>query len=113
MIKLIAFLKSKPGMTREAFTQRWLEHTRLSGQMPGLRGYYINVAGAAQPDGGDAIYDGTAELWWDSLDDMERAFASEIGIAAGKDADEFCDVRIHLYTDEYEIVPGPHNRTQA
>jgi uncharacterized protein (TIGR02118 family) len=107
MIKLIAFLKRKPGLTMEEFTQRWVyEHTKLSGQMPGLIDYRINVANDVQPDGAEPLYDGTAELWWNSLEDMEAAFESEIGKVAGADADEFCDVRIHLYTTEYRVIPG-------
>lgn len=109
MIKLIALLKRKPEMTHEQFTRRWLdEHIKISSRMPGLRGYRINIATPRQPEGtGEPIYDGTAELWWDSLEDMEAAFASDIGVAGGADADLFADVRIHIYTDEYIVVPGP------
>lgn len=109
MVKLIALLKRKPGMTREEFAKRWLaEHTKLSSRMPGLREYRINVATPRQPEGtAEPLYDGTAELWWDSIDDMEAAFASEMGVASGADADLFADVRIHIYTDEYMVVPGP------
>lgn len=108
MIKLIAFLKRKPGMTMEQFKVRWVdEHTKLSAKMPGLLGYRININQPRQPDNHEPTYDGTAELWWNSVEEMEAAFASEIGQAAGKDADEFCELRYHLYTDEYFIVPGP------
>ncbi len=110
MVKLIALLKRKPGMTREEFARRWLdEHTKLSSQMPRLREYRINIATPRQPEGtgSEPLYDGTAELWWDSIDDMEAAFASEQGVAAGADADLFADLRIHIYTDEYMVVPGP------
>lgn len=109
MIKLIALLKRKPGMTQEEFARRWLdEHTKLSGIMPGVREYRINIATPHQPDD-DAgpVYDGTAELWWDSMEAMEAAFASPEGVAAGADADLFADVRLHIYTDEYMVVPGP------
>ena len=109
MIKLIALLKRKPGMTREQFARRWLdEHIKISSRMPGLRGYRVNIATPRQPEGTEEpIYDGTAELWWGSIDDMEAAFASDIGVAAGADADLFAEVRIHIYTDEYMVVPGP------
>ena len=109
MIKCIALLKCKPDMTREQFTQRWLEHVKLSSQMPGLLGYRINVANNHQPDGDgvEPIYDGTAELWWDSIEAMEAAFASDIGKIGGEDADTFAEVRIHIYMDEYIVVPGP------
>lgn len=109
MVKLIALLKRKPGMTREEFAGRWLEkHTQLSSKIPGLREYRINIATPRQPAGAeDPIYDGTAELWWDSIDDMEAAFASDMGVAAGADADLFAGLRIHIYTEEYMVVPGP------
>ena len=108
MIKLIALLKRKPGMTREQFTRRWLdEHIKLSSKMPGLRGYLINIAIDHQPEGGgiEPIYDGTAELWWDSVEAMEAAFASEEGKISGIDADKFAEVRIHIYTEEHVVLP--------
>lgn len=108
MIKLIALLKRKPGMTRDEFKHRWLdEHVKLSSKMPGLRGYLINIAVDHQPDGDglEPIYDGTAELWWDSMEDMEAAFDSQEGKIAGEDADQFADIRLHIYTEEYTVVP--------
>ncbi len=110
LVKLIALLKRKPGISKEEFARRWVhEHTKLSTQIPGVRGYRINIATERQPagTGAEPIYDGTAEMWWDSTDAMEAAFATDIGKAAGADADEFAEVRIHIYTDEYDIVPGP------
>ena len=56
-------------------------------------------------DGVEPIYDGTAELWWDSVEAMEAAFASEEGKIAGVDADKFAEVRIHIYTEEHVVVP--------
>lgn len=110
MVKLIALLKRKPGISQEEFARRWLtEHTKLSTKIPGVRGYRINIATDRQPadTGNEPIYDGTAELWWDSIEAMEAAFATEQGKAAGADADQFADVRIHIYTEEHEIMPGP------
>ena len=103
-------MKRKPGLSREEFAQRWLhEHTKLSAKLPGLRGYRINVATPYQPEdtGAEPLYDGTAELWWDSIEAMEASFESDIGVAAGADADEFADVRIHIYTEEHFVIPGP------
>jgi uncharacterized protein (TIGR02118 family) len=110
MIKLIALLKRKPGLTREEFAERWLkDHIKLSSKMPGLRGYRVNIAIDHQPegDGVEPIYDGTAELWWDSVEAMEAAFDSEEGKISGEDADQFAAVRIHIYTEENFVVPGP------
>jgi len=110
MVKLVAFLKRKPGITRDEFSRRWVqEHTKLARQLPGLRGYRINIATPRQPEGigPEPIYDGTAELWWESIEAMEAAFATDIGARAGADADEFASVRLHLYTTEHVIVRGP------
>jgi len=110
MVKLVAFLKRRPGIGREQFARRWVgSHANMAAQLPGLRGYRINIATDRQPDGAgpEPIYDGTAELWWDSIEAMEAAFATDLGQRAGADADEFATVRIHLYTTEHVIVPGP------
>jgi uncharacterized protein (TIGR02118 family) len=114
VIKVIALLKRKSGISKEEFSQRWLvKHAKLAAKMPGLLGYRINIALPYQPAGTniEPLYDGTAELWWKSADAMDAAFTSEIGKAAGTDADEFTDVRIHVYTEENIIVPGPIKRT--
>lgn len=114
MVKLIALLKRKPGISKEEFARRWLhDHIKLSTKIPGVRGYRINIATARQPEGtGDEpIYDGTAEMWWDSVEEMEAAFETDAGKIAGADADEFSAVRIHIYTEENDIIPGPKTRS--
>ncbi len=114
MVKLIALLKRKPGISREEFKRRWLQdHTKISTQIPGILGYRINIATERQPGGVgvEPPYDGTAEMWWNSVEEMEAAFNTAIGVAAGKDADDFCEIRLHIYTEEFIFVAGPHERT--
>jgi hypothetical protein len=41
---------------------------------------------------------------------MEAAFDSVEGKVAGEDADKFAEVRIHIYTEEYSVVPGPETK---
>ena len=77
MIKLIALLKRKPGISREEFARRWVEdHTRISSRLPGLASYRINISSERQPVGvgEEPLYDGTAEMWWESIEAMEAAF---------------------------------------
>jgi uncharacterized protein (TIGR02118 family) len=102
-IKLIALLKARPGMSRKEFEKRWVErHAPFTLKMPRLKGYRMNVAiEEFQEIQGELPYDGTAELWWDSLEDMKADFASREGKAAGADADSFCSVRIHIITREH------------
>ena len=103
-VKVIALLKAKPGMSRESFRKRWVEeHAPLTLRMERLRGYRLNVAIDEQEITGELPYDGTAELWWDSLEDMRADFESEAGIFAGEDADSFMVVRQHIYTEEHVL----------
>jgi uncharacterized protein (TIGR02118 family) len=107
MVKLIALLKRKPELSKEAFAKRWLEeHVKLSSKMPGLLEYRINIANDYQADNAEPAFDGTAELRWESVEAMEAAFSSDIGKRAGQDADEFCEQRIHIYTEEHFVVKG-------
>lgn len=102
-VKLIALLKAKPGMSREEFEQRWVEeHAPLTLKFKNLKGYRINVAiDEYQEIEGELPYDGTAELWWDSLEEMQEDFDSPEADAAVTDADTFTEVRTHIYTREH------------
>ena len=104
-VKLIALLKAKPGMTRDEFAKRWLDgHAPLTLKFKHLKGYRINVAiDEYQELEGELPYDGTAELWWDSLEEMQEDFASEEAATAVADADTFTVVRTHIYTEEFVL----------
>jgi uncharacterized protein (TIGR02118 family) len=101
-VKLIALLKGKPGMTREQFKERWIEgHAPLTLRFPNLKGYRINIAiDEYQEIEGELPYDGTCEMFWDSLEEMQEDFASEAAATAVADADTFTVVRTHIYTEE-------------
>ena len=103
-VKLIALLKAKPGMSREEFRRRWVEeHAPFPLQFKNLKGYRVNIAlEEFQELEGELPFDGTAELWWDSLEEMQEDFASEIAGPAGADADEF-SVRTHIFTREHVL----------
>lgn len=111
-VKLIALLKAAPGMGREKFARRWIEdHAPLTLRFANLRGYRINVAiEEYQEIEGELPYDGTAELWWDSLEEMKEDFASPEAQAAVADADEFTVVRVHIYTREAVLLNGWSSR---
>ena len=104
-VKLIALLKAKPGMSRREFEKRWVDvHTPLAAKFKHLRGYRVNVAiEEYQEIAGELPYDGTAELWWDSLEDMKADFASPEARRAVADTGLFTAVRTHIYTREYVI----------
>lgn len=104
-VKLIALLKAKPGMTRAQFEKRWVEgHAPFTLKFKNLKGYRINVAiDEYQEIEGELPYDGTAELWWDSLQEMQEDFQSPEADTAVADADTFTVVRTHIYTREYVL----------
>ena len=104
-VKLIALLKAKPGLSRAEFEKRWVEgHAPLTLKFKNLKGYRINVAmDEYQELEGELPFDGTAELWWDSLEDMQADFDSSEAETAVADADTFTVVRTHIYTREHVL----------
>ena len=102
-VKLIALLKAKPGMSLKDFEKRWVEeHAPLTLKFKNLKGYRINIAITEyQEIEGDLPYDGTCEMWWDSLEEMKEDFASPEAKKAVEDADTFTIVRTHIYTREH------------
>lgn len=105
-VKLIALLKAAPGMTREEFSRRWIEgHAPFALRFPNLRGYRINIAvDEYQAIEGELPYDGTAELWWDSLEEMRDAFDSPEAEAAVADVNEFITIQDLIVTRETVIL---------
>ena len=73
----------------------WLEeHAPLARRLPGLRRLVFNVVE------GDAPYDGVSELWFDSQDAFEAAYASEIGQQVAPDSIAHVGGRVRLVVDE-------------
>lgn len=107
MIKLVALVTRKQGMSAEDFRDYWLEtHAPLAAAIPGLRGYRINIAGdpGRQPP---ARYDGSAEIWFDDRAAMEAGLASAQGTVAGDDTERFAESIEFLVTEEHVILPAP------
>lgn len=103
-VKLISLLKANPGVSKEEFKRHWLEdHAPLTLKFKNLKGYRINITiDEYQEIAGELPYDGTAELWWDSIEDMKEDFASAAADEALADAGSFM-AKTHIYTREYII----------
>jgi uncharacterized protein (TIGR02118 family) len=94
MIKLVFMVRRREGITREEFQRYWKEeHAELVQRHAGLlriRRYVQTHAHHTDLD--DALagsrgseprqYDGVAELWWDSIDDLVQTATSEEGQTA-------------------------------
>jgi uncharacterized protein (TIGR02118 family) len=100
MFKAIILLARKPDATREEFRDWWLgEHAALAQQLPGLRGLRFNVVTTE-----DADVDGVSELWFDSREAFEAAYASETGMRVAADSLANVGRRERLFVDEQTIV---------
>jgi uncharacterized protein (TIGR02118 family) len=80
MIKYIICATRKAGMTHEAFSAYWRHHHGpLVKSVPEFTRYvrkYVQChpVGGAVPLGAAGAYDGIAELWFDSVEDLVKAF---------------------------------------
>ncbi|MBV9221821.1 MAG: EthD family reductase [Methylobacteriaceae bacterium] len=76
MIKRVSLVRRKDGMTQEEFFAHWTgPHAEIVRQLPGLRGLRFGLVRQWMP--AEAAWDGVGELWFDSVADAERAFATE------------------------------------
>ena len=121
MIKLTFCLVRLPSLTREAFQAYWYDkHAPLVARHAGIlriRRYVqthaldtpFNAALAASRGVTVEAYDGIAELWWDSLDDILATGGDEAARAAGlellEDERKFIDLpRSPLWMNEEKVV---------
>jgi uncharacterized protein (TIGR02118 family) len=96
MIKLVFTIRRREGMTREEFQNYWRDqHAPLverHAEALRIRRYVQTHARdtpldeelAGSRGSRPRAYDGVAELWWDSLDDLIEGSTSEDGQVAGQ-----------------------------
>ena len=80
MVKPIVCAKRKPGIAHEEFAHYWREnHGPLVKSVPEfirhVRKYVqCHIVSKSAPLGASSEYDGVAELWFDSVDELNSAF---------------------------------------
>jgi len=130
MIRLVFPLRKKPGMTREAFQEYWLnKHGPLVAGLAGdlkihryVQTHTIDdpATEAAQKARGnmEPAYDGVAELWWSTEAELESTLHTEAGAKAGAallaDEKTFIDLEqspIYFAYEYPQINPSPENIT--
>lgn len=104
-VKLTTLLKVKPGVGKEEFKKHCLEvYTPLVEKLKELRCCRVNIAiDEYQDKANESTYDGTAELCWDTMNEMKRDLASKVGAELLADTDSFMQ-KIHIYSEEYTIL---------
>ena len=123
MLKLSFCLHRLPGLSREEFQRYWREtHAPLVRRHAAALGLERYVQVHAAHDELSALlrasrsapesYDGVAELWWKSLEDLAAATATPAGALAGRllleDERKFIDLASSplFWAREREIIPG-------
>ncbi len=77
MYKMIFGAKRKPGMSREDFGKYWTTtHASLARKVPGIHRYVINLAPDLSGSGFEPAYDGFAETWFATPEDMRLSARS-------------------------------------
>ncbi|MCY1162693.1 hypothetical protein D9M71_15400 [compost metagenome] len=72
---------TKKGQSFEEFVKHWVEiHSEIAIKILGLRSYVTNPIDREKYP--DSPIDGFSELWFDSIEDVEKAFSSQLGIKA-------------------------------
>ena len=102
MIKLMWFLARKDGVSVEAFHARWRdEHSQIVLRAPGIRAYVQSHCIPEAYDFYDPPFDGMAEIWFDDLETMRAAEASEPWRESGVDSRDFIGKGVRLVTKEF------------
>ncbi|MGH8000041.1 MAG: EthD family reductase [Brasilonema sp.] len=103
MIKLICLINRPSDKTLDEFKFWWLNHhAKVAAKLPNLRRYKICTV---VPESNDEMpFDGVAELYFDSREDMENAFASEQGQECSREDLELIGNRLAFITEEHVII---------
>lgn len=116
MIVRSGLLRKHPGWSLEDFRRHWRErHGPLAAKLTGLRRYEQNHVTDSVQRGiafqrGPEQLDGFSMLWFDSLEAMRAAIATEAGQALVADEQHFIgDLRI-VAIDQVEVIPPVANR---
>jgi uncharacterized protein (TIGR02118 family) len=103
VFKSIIALTRRDDMTHDEFVHWWLqEHVPLASGLPGVRKVILNVVDDGYDEAG---IDGVSELWFDSREDFDAAYASETGLATAADSLAHVSGRVRLFVTENVFMP--------
>jgi uncharacterized protein (TIGR02118 family) len=123
LIKLVFMIRRREGMTREEFQRYWRsEHASLverHAEVLRIRRYVqthardtdADEALAASRGSEPGLYDGVAELWWESFEELLGSMSSEKGRSAAnellEDERRFIDLPSSpIWLGEEQVVIG-------
>jgi uncharacterized protein (TIGR02118 family) len=111
LIKRMSTLKRRPDVSAETFKAEWLDvHSFLVKRLPEVKGYTQNLIfdrshGRGRPATYDELpIDGIVELWFEDLDRLDAAFASDAGKTLMTHATEFIGEISTFLVGTHEVV---------
>ena len=106
MIKRVSMVRRRHDLSHKEFVAYWLgPHAEIAREMPGALGYVVNIA--QDPD--VAGWDGFAEVWFESREAADAAFASEpFASRIRADRPKFVGEQVIFFVDETTVIePQP------
>jgi uncharacterized protein (TIGR02118 family) len=101
MFKAMIILKRNADILFDEFKSHWLNnHSLLVRQLPGIRKAVFNLENS---DGSGEV-DAVSELWFDSQQAFEDAYASDIGKQVAEDSLSRVSKRQRVLVTEHAIV---------
>lgn len=110
MVKVIAIVKRKAGMSVEAFQEHWrTAHADVVRKLPGLRRYTQSHTLASGYRKREPAWDGIAELWFESTDVLRTLAGTPENAAVQADEARFIDhaKMATILTEDHVIKDGP------
>lgn len=105
MFKIISNLKAREDLGRDEFLRLWEnQHKEIILQLPGLIQYRQSPAIAHKTEW---PFNGLAELWFESLNDIRIAFASDVADRMRDDEKNiFSDITWYIVSEGEVLVPN-------
>jgi uncharacterized protein (TIGR02118 family) len=105
VFKAMFLLTRRADVTHEEFVRWWLdEHVPIASRLPNVRDVALNVVDEGYEEAG---IDGVSELWFDSREEFDAAFASEAGTAMVADSRAHVSGRVRLVVTEIRFDDQP------
>lgn len=111
LLKRMSTLKRRPDVSAEDFKREWFDiHSFLVRRLPQVKGYTQNLIfdrshGRGRPASYDELpIDGIVELWFEDLDSLGAAFASDAGRTLMTHATEFISEISTFLVETHEVL---------
>jgi uncharacterized protein (TIGR02118 family) len=107
VIKRISLVRRHASLSPEEFAAHWMgHHAGIVKQLPGLRGLRFGIVRSWNP--AEAAWDGVGEIWFDSIEAAQAAFATEPYASQLVEDRARCFSEVQsCFVEEHTAVPPP------